>query len=158
MRSIDEKVVAELVQRLEAAEYRLSRILLDESKEISVRDIAVVLHDLSAIRLWLEQPSPDDKRVHGRFHEPVVSVSRRPDGTVESIALIDISAGGALIEFDTPRQVGQRINIELPGLDKDVPVVVKGVNGNQAHVAFVELAPDDLLVLLKYVERHFERY
>ena len=155
---MEEKLVAELVERLEAAEYRLSKIIMSETKELSVRDIAVVLHDLSSIRLSLEEPAPHDKRIYGRIHEPSVAVIRGQQGGDESVAIYDISAGGALVEFDRPRAVGERIVIELPGLDKDVTAMVKGVHGDRSHLSFVDIPPDDLVALLKYIERHFERY
>ncbi len=158
MRPMDEKLVAEMVDRLAAAEYRLSRLILNENREVKVHDIASVLHDLAAIRLSLEEPVPHDKRIHGRIHEPAVAVVRGEHGGDESVAVHDISAGGALVEFDKPRQVGDRLAIELPGLDKDVMVTVRAVRGNRTHVSFVDLPPDDLVALLKYLERHFERY
>ena len=155
---MDEKLVVELVERLQAAEYRLSKIIMSETKELSVRDIATVLHDLSSIRLSLEEPTPDDKRVHGRIHEPSVAVIRNAQGADESVAIYDISAGGALVEFDTPRAVGERIVIELPGLDKNVTAQVRAVHGDRSHLSFVDIPPDDLVSLLKYIERSFERY
>jgi hypothetical protein len=158
MRSMDEKLVADLVDLLEGAEYRLSKILSGGTPEVSVRDIALVLRDLSSIRLSLEQPTPHDKRVHGRIHEPAVVVIREPNRPDESAALHDISAGGALIEFDNPRQAGQQIEIVLPGLDKPVTAMVKAVNGGRTHVSFTAVEPDDLVQLLKYIERRFERY
>jgi hypothetical protein len=105
----------------------------------------------------MERPQPHDKRVHGRIREPAVAVVRGPKGDI-SVALHDISAGGALIECDEPPHPDRPIVIELPGLDKDVTAMVRAVHGNRVHLSFNDLPPDDLVALLKYIERRFQRY
>jgi hypothetical protein len=158
MRSIDEKTTADMIDLLQEAEYRLLRLVASTTEESVARDVAFVLRDLAAIRFRLERPLPSDKRVHGRIREPAVAVIRGFRGRDESVALHDISAGGALIECDNPPETGSQIAIELPGLGKDVKAVIKAVVESRAHLSFVDLTPDDLVDLLKYIERRFQRY
>ncbi len=158
MRAMDEKTSTEMIDLLQGAEFRLLRLVATVTEESVARDVAFVLRDLAGIRLKLEQPLPSDKRLHGRIREPSVAVIRGLTGRNESVALHDISAGGALLECDTPPAVGQQIAIELPGLDKDVAALVRAVVDHRVHVSFIDLAPDDLVALLKYIEPRFQRY
>lgn len=154
----DDKSTTDMIDLLQEAEFRLLRLVAGATEESVARDVAVVLRDLAEIRYRLERPLPSDKRIHGRIREPAVAVIRGFHGRDESVALHDVSAGGALIECDTPPEVGAQIAIELPGLGKDVTAVVKAVVGSRAHLSFIELPPDDLVGLLKYIERRFQRY
>ncbi|HEY1720020.1 MAG TPA: PilZ domain-containing protein [Magnetospirillaceae bacterium] len=158
MRSMDEKTTTEIIDRLEGAEYRLLKVVASVTEEAAARDVALVLRDLADIRFQLERPLPSDKRAHGRIREPAVAVIKRSQGPNDSAALHDISAGGALIECDNPPAPGTQIVIELPGLGRDVTAAVRGVNGTRAHLSFVELPPEQLVELLKYIERRFQRY
>ena len=158
MGSSDDKSTTEMIDLLQEAEFRLLRLVASATEESVARDVALVLRDLAAIRYRLERPLPSDKRIHGRIREPAVAVIRGFQGRDESVALHDVSAGGALIECDRPPEAGSQIAIELPGLGKDVKAIVKAVAGSRAHLSFVELPPDDLVDLLKYIERRFQRY
>lgn len=158
MRSIDEKASIEMIDLLQDAEFRLTKLVANTTEETVARDVALVLRDLSAIRSRLERPLPSDKRVHGRIREPGVVVFRDAAGQKQSAALHDVSAGGALIECDTPPTEAALITVELPGLGRDVTALVRGVSGQRVHLAFMDLSPDDLVILLKYIERRFQRY
>jgi hypothetical protein len=158
MRAMDEKTSTEMIDLLQGAEYRLLKLVAGVTEESVARDVAFVLRDLAEIRSKLERPLPSDKRAHGRIREPAVVVIRDVEGRQDSAALHDISAGGALLECDTPPKEATLIAIELPGLGKDVAALVRSVTDNRVHVAFIDLSPDDLVVLLKYIERRFQRY
>lgn len=158
MRAMDEKTTTEMIDLLQGAEYRLLKLVAGVTEETVARDVAFVLRDLADIRSRLERPLPADKRAFGRIREPAVLVIKRDKGPNESAALHDISAGGALIECDTPPAIGTHLVIELPGLGKDVTATAKAIVGDRVHLSFVDLTPDDLVELLKYIERRFQRY
>jgi hypothetical protein len=151
-------VLAQIVEILEGAENRLYKLVAGGMDEAAAREIAVTLRELASIRYLIERPLPDDKRKHTRVREPATATMTGPQGRKELASLHDLSAGGALIECDGALAVGDRITLELPALGKPVAATVGAVEGGRAHVAFVDLEPDDLVALLKHIQRRYVRY
>ncbi len=146
------------IDLLTRAESRLLKLAITITDEAHVLELAGVLRDLATVRLGIELPRPSDKRSGARIHERgVVCVKRGDDRRLEA-GLHDISAGGALIESDSPMSDGETCTLQIPGLEHSVKAIVRSTQRGLTHLAFDGIKSSEIVLLLKHIERHFARY
>ena len=150
--------LTQITELLEQTENRLYKLVAGTTDEAAAVDLANALRDLASIRYLVERPLPDDKRKHSRVREPATAMMTDARGAKSMVSLHDLSAGGALIECDAPPKVGEQVTLELPALGKGVAAKIGAIDGAKVHVAFIDMPPDDLVALLKYIQRRYVRY
>lgn len=147
-----------VIDLLAGVERRLLKVAGESATEQAVQDIGAALRDLALARMNLELPAAADKRAAARIHEQAaVCVTLARGGTVEAI-LHDLSGGGALLECDANLAAGDRCSVKLPGLEAGVSGVVRSHRAGLVHVAFEDLSVEEVIAILKHIERRYLRY
>lgn len=147
-----------VIDLLAGAERRLLKIAGETAAEATVQDLAVVLRDLVSARMNLELPVAADKRSGARIQEQAAVCLTLAKGEVREAILHDLSGGGALLECDKEIPVGERCELNLPGLEGPVRGVVRSAQGPHIHIAFEDLSVSEVIEILKHIERRYLRY
>lgn len=152
--------ISDVIALIDRAERRLLTVLEELPADGPIARIAEALQDLTAARVVLEVPAPEDNRASPRVHERSM-ICLRPAGAKEptiEAEVYDISAGGALIRCDAPLEDGMLYDVEVDGLPGPVSARVRAANANLFHIIFERLPTDQKLAFSKHLERHYFRF
>lgn len=145
------------VDLLMQAENRILKLVADSADEATVFELAHILRDLSIIRMRIESLDLAGRRASARIQEPAVALIERPGGRPLEAAVHNLSMGGCLIECDQSPGDNENINLRLPGFDAIAGTIRTTCDG-LTHVAFEPMLPAQVLELVKYIGRQFQRY
>jgi hypothetical protein len=146
------------VARIQQCEIRLARLITYLVDETLVREVAEVLHDLTAARLTIEAPAHNDKRSAARFWQAAVVLLSTPHGPPIEAALCDISVGGALVEAEVALRPGDRCRFFTSGMADDMEAVVAQNSDGRLRLVFTQEDSALTLDFLKHIDRHLMRY
>lgn len=100
--------------------------------------------------------SAEDLRVNVRVAESALVCLRRPDGRIVEAGLHDLSAGGALVEADIPIPPGERLAFPFLDLSAELTAIAQAPRAEMTPLVFVDLTPDDRLLLAKHVSARID--
>ncbi len=145
-------------QLIAQCESRLEHLLYETPDERVAQGLVNALRDLTALRLELGRPLPQDKRADMRFAQSaLVTVFRAGQPEIEA-ALWDLSVGGALVETDADFAVAEACEVSIPGLSEHLACRVLAAHEGLVRLSFDKIAPERTIALLKHIERSITRY
>lgn len=142
-----------LPEGLSGLQTSVERLLHSLDDEAMASEIADILHDIAALRLYVDLPQEGDRRQNLREPRRDISIFSI-DGQDVDCAIQDLSIGGAYIVADLPVEPDTEIELSIPEAGIVSARVVRATE-NGVHVQFEELSDEQMIAIADSLKAHY---
>lgn len=133
----------------------VERILATMTDDQLAAELADILHDIAALRLYVDMPKEGDRRRDLREPRRDISIFRI-DGQDVDCAIQDLSIGGAYIVADLPVEPNSEIALNIPEAGNVTARVVRQTDTG-VHVQFEKLTDKQIIAITESLQAHYTR-